>query len=86
MNPDSSISQIALNPALDLRLQTHFQGCQDAEEVEVEGMKRVPPTDPQPQASSHPLLNKEGSTLCDWFLELFSERIVSTTKYRRTFL
>ncbi len=41
---------------------------------EQKGMKRVPPTHPQPQASSHPLLNKEGSAICDWFLELFSER------------
>ncbi len=35
------------------------------------------PHPPQPQASSNPLLNKEGSAICDWFLELFSERRVS---------
>ncbi len=39
--------------------------------------KKGSPTHPQPQASSHPLLNKEGSVNCDWFLELFSERRVS---------
>ncbi len=52
-------------------------GCRDAEEVEVEGTKaraerneKGSPTHSQPQASSNPLLNKDGSAICDWFLEL----------------
>ncbi len=59
-------------------------GCRDAEEVEVEGTKtraerneKGSPHPPQPQASSHPLLNKEVSAICDQFLLLFSERRVS---------
>jgi hypothetical protein len=56
-------------------------GRRDTKEVEVEGTKtraqrneKGSPTHPQPQASSHPLLNKEGSAICHWFLELFSQR------------
>ncbi len=59
-------------------------GCRDAEEVEAEGTKtreekdeKGSPHPPQSQASSYHLLNKEGSAICDWFLELFSERRVS---------
>jgi hypothetical protein len=53
-----------------------FQGDPDTKEVEVEGTKtraeRNEKGSPQPQASSDPLLNKEGSAICDWFLKLFS--------------
>ncbi len=58
-------------------------GRRDAEEVEAEGTKTRAERNekgsshpPQPQAWPYPLLNKEGSAICDWFLELFSERRV----------
>jgi hypothetical protein len=39
--------------------------------------KKGSPTHPQPQASSIPLFEQEGSAICDWFCELFSKRRVS---------
>jgi hypothetical protein len=59
-------------------------GRQEAKEVEVEKLKKLAernekgsPTHPNHRALSHPLLAKEGSAICDQFLELFSERRVS---------
>ncbi len=81
------LSWNALNLGLDPELWAQFlgvSGCWGAKEVEVEGTKtrakrneKGSPTHPQPQASSHPILNKEGSAICDWFLVPFSERRVS---------
>jgi hypothetical protein len=42
-----------------------------------ERIKRVPLPTPQSQASSIPLFEQEGSTICDRFYELFSKGRVS---------